>query len=201
MKLYRLLILVVLLSAGCGEDAPRLSELSEDAVIVAFGDSLTRGTGAGNGESYPDVLARLSGRKIVNEGIPGEQTPAGLARLERVLDTHQPALLLLCHGGNDMLRKKSLATAQANIETMIAQARERGIEVVLLGVPEPGIFLSTADFYHDIAERTGVPLIADTIADVLGEAELKSDPVHPNALGYARIAENVHAALIDYGAL
>ena len=169
--------------------------------FTAFGDSLTRGTGAGKGQSYPDVLQRLSGRKVVNAGIPGEQTAAGLQRIARVLNKHDPQLLILCHGGNDMLRKKSIAKAQQNIENMIAEARERGIPVVLLGVPKPGIFLSSADFYQAAAERTNTPLITDLISDVLGDAGLKSDPAHPNAAGYRFMAETIYEALQDYGAL
>ncbi len=189
------------LLVACGDDGPGLPPLAADAVILAFGDSLTRGTGARPEQSYPAVLAELSGRKVVNAGIPGEVSADGLARLGEVLDRVAPQLLILCHGGNDMLRKKNLAQTRSNLEAMIAQARARGVAVLLLGVPRPGIWLSTAELYADAAGATATPLEADAIASILGDAALKADPIHPNAAGYRRLAGAVHARLVELGAL
>lgn len=190
-----------LLVGGCGEQQPRLPALDEDGVILAFGDSLTRGTGARLDQSYPAALARLSARKVVNAGVPGELSSAGLARLERVLESVSPQLLILCHGGNDMLRKKNLTRARRNLEAMIAAARARDIEVLLLGVPKPGLWLATASFYTELAQATNTALEPDAIAAILGDPRLKSDAVHPNANGYQRLAEDVYATLQKLGAL
>lgn len=192
---------VWLLVGACSEPEPRLALLDDTAVILAFGDSLTHGTGAPGGHSYPDVLAEISGRTVVNAGIPGELSAAGLARLAAVLDRVAPQLLLLCHGGNDLLRKKDLAQARRNIEAMIALARQRNVAVVLLGVPKPGIWLSTAELYLEIATATQTPIVADALATILADAGLKSDPVHPNAAGYRRLAENIYAKLGSLGAV
>ena len=202
IALARTVGLIVWLFVGaCSEPEPRLALLDDTAVILAFGDSLTHGTGAPSGDSYPDVLAEISGRKVVNAGIPGELSAAGLARLAAVLDRVAPQLMLLCHGGNDLLRKKDLAQARRNIEAMIALARERNIAVVLLGVPKPGIWLSTAELYLEIATSTQTPIVADALASILADAGLKSDPVHPNAAGYRRLAENIYAKLESLGAV
>ena len=68
----------------------------------------------------------------------------------------------------------------------------RGVaEVVLLAVPQKGLRLKPAPFYAAVAQRNAVPLVADAIAEVLGKNALKSDYVHPNAAGYARIGEAV----------
>jgi acyl-CoA thioesterase I len=99
--------LVVALSfsvlAACSDAPP--PRLGADDVVLAFGDSITYGTGARPEESYPEVLARLIGRRVVGAGVPGEVTANGLQRLPEVLDEVKPKLLLLCLGGNDMLRK------------------------------------------------------------------------------------------------
>lgn len=190
----------LLLIAGCG-DAPRLPRLGPDAVILAFGDSLTHGTGAAAGESYPEVLARLSGRTVINAGIPGEVSADGLERLPQLLDEHRPALLILCHGGNDFLRRLDTAAMAGNVRRMIEEARARGIGVLLIGVPQFGLFLKAAPEYAELAEASGIPYLPDLVPDVLGDRALKSDPVHPNAAGYRVMAEAVHAALRERGAI
>ena len=194
-------LLVAASIVACGDDPAPLAKLAPDAVILAFGDSLTYGTGARDYQSYPAVLGERSGREVINAGIPGEETTQGLRRLPGALDRYQPDLLVLCHGGNDILRKRDPDTTIANIREMILMARERDIPVVMLAVPNVGLFLSSADFYQDIAEDLQVPIEDDILADVLGDNRYKSDHVHPNAAGYARIAEAVETLLTEHGAL
>lgn len=199
---FRLLpFLLLALLAAC-DRGPELSPLNGDAVILAFGDSLTRGSGADEGESYPAVLERLSGRRVINAGIPGELSSEGRQRLPRVLERERPDLLILCHGGNDILRGHDADTAAANLADMVRMARERGIEVLLVGVPERSLmFHGTADFYYEVAEDTAVPLESEAIAHIIGEPSLKSDRIHPNAAGYRYLAEAIDRLLRAAGAL
>jgi lysophospholipase L1-like esterase len=143
----------------------------------------------------------MSGFNVVNAGISGEVSAQGLARLPGVINEVRPALLILCHGGNDLLRKLPETSAEQNLRDMIAIAQSHNIPVVLLGVPKPAIFLSTADWYDEIADSTGVVYISDVIAEVLGDADLRADAAHPNAQGYRQMAEVVYAALREAGAL
>ena len=192
---------VFLVLTGCGSDQPNLSALTADATILAFGDSLTKGTGAASDQSYPAILSRLSGITVVNAGMPGELSSDGLQRLPNVLQTTQPQLMILCHGGNDMLRKKDLQGAARNIESMIALAQAQNVEVLLIGVPRPGLFLGTADMYLAIAAHSGIPAENDVLSDIISDPSLKSDPIHPNGKGYQRMAEAVLSLLQDPGAL
>ncbi len=195
------LFLSLTLLTACGDDTPPMPTLGKDAVILAFGDSLTHGNGAKKNESYPARLEALSGRRVINAGISGEISSKGLRRLPGLLSTHEPQLVILCHGGNDMLRKKSMSEMESNLRRMIQLAREQGAEVVLLGVPKPGLFLSSYEVYEKIAEDTGVVFIDDLIPDVLGDNALKSDAVHPNSEGYRIMAETIYAELQSRQAL
>jgi len=197
---YCLLLLAAAL-ACCGGGTPKLSKLPADAVVLAFGDSLTFGTGARPEASYPAVLEQLIGRKVWSAGVPGEVSAAGLARLPSALDDYQPRLLILCHGGNDFLRKLGDAQAAENLRAMIRLARQRGIDVVLIGVPKPGLFPSPPDFYADIAKEFGLSYDDAALKAILRDNELKSDLAHPNAKGYARLAEAIAALLKKNGAV
>ena len=199
MQRYFILLLLVLVSA-CGQQA-RLTPLSDEAVILAFGDSLTYGSGAKKTHSYPAVLANITGRSVINAGVPGETTSTGLQRLPHLLEQYDPDLLILCHGGNDILRKKNLTQTENNIKRMIQLAKSRNTDVILLGVPDPGIFLSSLPMYADLAEAFSIPIENDIIADVEGKLSLKSDHIHPNAAGYRKIAEAIVELMIESGAL
>ncbi len=158
IALAALLALCLLLPA-CGgqEPVPRLPALSSDARILAFGDSLTSGSGAGNAESYPAVLSELLGHEVINAGNPGELSASGLDRITTVLERERPDLLLLCHGGNDLLRGRSTERLAANLAAMIRAARDRDIPVILIGVPARAWPIRTADVYRDVAGDAGVP--------------------------------------------
>jgi len=186
--------------AGCSE-RPRLAPLASDAVVLAFGDSLTHGTGAAAEESYPAQLERLIGRRVVRAGVPGEVTAQALKRLPELLDEHSPRLVLLCIGGNDFLRRLDNAQAEANVRAMVALARGRGIEVLLIGTPQPGLSVSTPAFFGAIAEEFRLPYEAHIIAEVLADNRLKADLIHPNARGYRVIAERVAERLKQTGAI
>ncbi len=188
------LILSVVLLFSCNQEQ-QVQKLSNDAVILAFGDSITFGTGARPNESYPFLLEKLTNRKVINAGVPGEVTSQGLKRLPGLIDKYHPEMMILCHGGNDIIRKKNLDTTENNLKKMISLAQSNDIRVILLGVPEPGIFLSSADFYRDVAQEMNILYVDDIIADVLSNADNKSDPIHPNKAGYKLIAEQLFSIL------
>jgi len=185
-----------LLFAGC-DSGPKIAPIDQDSLILAFGDSLTRGTGAANEQSYPAVLGRMLGKDIINHGIPGEVTSRGLERLPAVLDKHNPTLVLLCHGGNDFLRRYNQEETVRNLRSMIGLIRERGADVILIGVPKLGFGLNVPKFYAVIAEENQIPFEGDILLDLLGDNDMKSDSIHPNATGYRLMAEAVYDVIED----
>jgi lysophospholipase L1-like esterase len=197
---FLIAVCVSLLLAACGR-APTLPKLTQQDVIVAFGDSLTHGTGASDDTAYPAVLATLTGRTVINAGVPGDTTTSGLQRLPAVLAEHHPRLVLLCLGGNDMLRKQPLTRTENNLRLLVHTIRASGALVVLIGVPEPRLFGGTPAFYERVAEDMQLPLEADVFNDVLKDNRLKSDPIHANAAGYRVVAERLAEFLHEAGAL
>jgi len=195
-------IVLFLLVSACNKPEPAFNALSSDALILAFGDSLTYGTGATKNTNYPAILSNLSKHEVINVGIPGEISANGLKRLPALLDQYQPELLILIHGGNDILRKIPAQQTQLNLTQMIDEARQREIKVVMLGVPTPSIFfMQSAEFYQQVANDTGTPIDMDTLPEILSSNHLKYDTIHPNAEGYKLMAENIYTLLQTLGAL
>ena len=194
------LCLLVLGLAGCGAETQTLTALLPGSRILAFGDSLTYGTGA-PAAAYPLQLSRAIGFEVVNGGRPGEVTEQGALRLPAVLLEQQIALAILIHGGNDTLRRVPQANTALNIERMIEVARAHGAAVVLFAVPGANITLSPPDYYAEIAERMGVPIDVDTLSTLMRDNRLKSDAVHFNAQGYQALADAAQRLLGTSGAL
>ncbi|PNU21744.1 arylesterase [Geothermobacter hydrogeniphilus] len=198
MRLRNYLFFCVLLLVAACNRQPQLSPLAADAVILAYGDSLTHGNGAAEEQSYPAVLEQLLGHKVINAGVPGEISAEGLRRLPRVLEETQPQLVILIHGGNDFLRRLDRERTRKNLQAMIDLCRQAGSDVVLVGVPEPGLFLSPPAFYEELAESNRLPYLEKTLSDIFSDRDLKSDTIHPNAAGYRKlataVAELIHKA-------
>ena len=121
------LLFIFLLLSACSNETP-LNPLRDDAIILAFGNSLTYGTGAKPNFSYPAQLEKLINRKVINAGIPGEISSKGLRRLPALLSTHKPDLVILCHGANDILRKLDLNNTKSNLQNMISLIKKGLLE-------------------------------------------------------------------------
>lgn len=196
-----IVLMACLLVSSCSEQQP-LSVLGENDVILAFGDSLTSGVGVSTIESYPSVLETLIGRRVVNAGVSGETTSQGVKRLKAVLQREQPSLVLLLEGGNDILRNVQEHTIKNNLIDMIEIIHSFGAEVVLIGVPPKKIVaFACADLYKEIEEEIKIIVECDFIADQLRDNRYKSDHIHFNKKGYARLAKMLNKLLEKNGAI
>ena len=197
---YLLIAVCMTLIVACPLSV-QLPKLERDDVVLAFGDSITFGTGAAPHESYPAVLEKIIGRRVVNAGVPGEVTSGGLARLPKVLEREKPALVMICLGGNDLLRSMNKKQAADNIREMICLTRKQGAAVVLIGVPALGLSVSPDPLYREIAKEMNISLEEKTLSEILADGALKADLIHPNATGYRRLAEAIAAHLKKSGAI
>lgn len=173
--------------------------------VLAFGDSVTHGTGADPGQDWPSLLAATTGWQIVNAGVPGDTAQAARWRLAPLLKAHQPALVIVELGGNDFLRRRAHAAVKEDLRALLQTAGAAGAQTVLVGVPELSLMgaltgrLSDADLYADLAKEEKVPLVPDVFSDVLSNPAWRADPIHPNAAGYREMAARLHTALVELG--
>ena len=163
--------------------------LEEGSVILAFGDSLTNGFGVSSEFSYPSQMQKKTGLKVINAGINGEISSEGLLRLPMLLK-HKPDLVILCHGGNDILNKLSSKELKKNLLAMVKLIQQSGAEVLLVGVPDFSLFsFDTHELYGEVADESDVLFEDEILSHIELNRALKSDYVHPNEKGYEMMAD------------
>ena len=192
------LILGILIFIKESNNDAEYTMLKDDAVILAFGDSLTYGFGASEGYSYPDQLQNKTDLRVINAGINGEVTSEGVLRLPKLLEK-KVDLVILCHGGNDILQKLSIIQLKNNLLHMINLSKESGAVVVLVGVPDFSLFgFDTHKVYNEVADETGVIFEDEILSYIELRRIYKSDYIHPNEKGYEIMADSFINILRKY---
>ena len=201
-----LIVVAAIAMAWSGDDdVEKHAAIPQGATVLVLGDSLSYGTGANAGEDYPTLLAKSTGWNIINEGIPGDTSAGGLQRLPALLEEHQPKLLIVELGGNDLLRQAPQTEIVHNLKTILSMAKTQGVASVLVAIPEISPLkaavgnLTDHPLYEKLAKETATPLIADVFSDVLSDRDLKSDQIHANALGYRVISDKLYVKLQELG--
>jgi len=199
--------IVAALVVGACSRAPKHSPLPAGSVVLAIGDSVTFGTGAASDEDYPTQLASLTGWAIQNHGIPGDTSAGVQARIDDALAETKPALVILEIGGNDFLRRQPESETKVNVRAILQRIKHASVPVVLVATPKFSPLgaavgmLPDSPIYAELAEAEKVPVVPAIFAKVLADANLKSDPIHPNAAGYRKLAEGIAAELVNFGFL
>lgn len=164
-----------------------------DSISAAFGLEIKQGWAALlqerlREEGYP--------HQVVNASVSGDTTAGGRARLPRLLEVHEPELVVIELGGNDGLRGLPPAEMKQNLTDMVDRARNSGADVVLLGMripPNYGVRYTQAfeKVFADIEQEQGIPLMPFFLADVAEVADLmQSDRIHPTASAQPILLEN-----------
>jgi acyl-CoA thioesterase-1 len=210
------LILWIAVVAGCSNDpptaaAPRPASVSASpykGTIVAMGDSLTAGLGLAEHEAYPAQLERrLSAAghrfKVVNAGVSGETSSGALSRVQWVIASLKPDIVILETGANDGLRGIDPALLEANLDRLITTFKAHDIEVVLAGMqmlPNLGPDYTKAfkAIYPRVAQQHRIILIPFFLEGVAGRNALNQpDGIHPTAAGYTRIVETLYPFVLN----
>ena len=174
---------------------------AREPVIVAFGDSLTAGLGLAPREAFPAQLEealRKGGQevKVVNAGVSGDTTAAGLARLDWAMPDDASAVIIEL-GANDALQGLDPQATKAVLEKIITQVQARGLPILLAGMESPrnmgkDYVEAFSALYRDLAARYNLvfyPFFLDGVA--FDETLTLDDGMHPNAQGVARIVKGI----------
>ncbi|MBT2322634.1 GDSL family lipase [Variovorax paradoxus] len=186
-----------LVLAACGKRSPIAAALKPGATVLALGDSLTAGHGAGPDDAWPNKLSQLTGWTVVNEGLNGDTSLGALQRLEGLLAANRYDAILVGIDGNDMLRGMPSQSTIDNLAAIVRQARAHTPQVGVIATPAPEPMraaigsLSDAVFYAEVAKAEQALLIPNVYARVLSDAALRSDRIHANAQGYAQVAQQL----------
>lgn len=199
-RAYYFLPFIFFLMIACQGAQPKLNHLFPGTVILAFGDSLTYGTGASPQTSYPHDLEEMTGFTVINAGVPGNETQDGLARIEDALEKNHPSLVILCLGGNDLLRKRPEAQIKENLKKIIQTIQKTGAQVLLVAVPAFNLSLAVPDFYAELGKELNVPVDTKIMAELERVPAYKSDYIHFNQAGYKALAEALLNLLKKLGA-
>ncbi|HSO20101.1 MAG TPA: arylesterase [Desulfosarcina sp.] len=211
-----LTVALTLLLTGCGQDQPAEKSAAVVAspapayqgTIVAVGDSLTAGLGVDEDQAYPAQLARrlrADGRnyQVVNAGVSGETSSGALSRIDWVVASLKPDIVILETGANDGLRGLDPGLLQTNLDQLVARLTDEGIQVILAGMlmlPNLGPAYTRAfeEIYPRIAAKHDVLFVPFFLEGVAGQAEFnQADKLHPTAEGYTRIVDTLYPTVIE----
>ncbi len=196
------LVCAVLALAGCENSSHHLSDghdfgPNNPNLYVAFGDSITAGTGLANpNECYPAKLSGLLNKPVVNAGYPGASTGELLDVFYNILDNNKPGYMLILAGVNDIIMGYGEDEAAINLRIM-AQACIDNKTIPVIATLTPvfgghGIFNSGVDrlnvLINQLCSDLNVALVDLNGAFGDNPLYIQSDGLHPNASGTSLMA-------------
>src|SRR3989338_9592516 len=202
MRKNKLLLITVLASlvtwlCGC-EKIEIINKNSTGKNIICFGDSLTFGYGANQGEDYPAALAKLTGMAVINAGKDADTTYEALRRIEADVLNKEPRLVIIEFCGNDFLKKVPIKTTVENIRKMITEIQEKGAMVAVLDISSGMFFKEYRSVLKKLSRQTGSIFIPGVLEGIITNPSMKSDFLHPNADGYKIISQRIYSTIAPY---
>ena len=197
-KIPGIALIVSILLAGCSRK-PDIKNLdSQGANIICLGDSLTSGEGAEPGRDYPAVLSGYLGREVINAGVSGDTTGDALKRIKKDVLEQNPRMVIVILGGNDFLQKLPEEETFRNLEKIVDLIQSGGAAVILAEVKTGLLKDPYLGGFKRLARQKKTLLIPNILKGIIGNPGLMSDPIHPNARGYAVMAERIHQRIKPY---
>jgi acyl-CoA thioesterase I len=201
---------------GCSNDPASNDTTSKTAVatetarktIVAVGDSLTAGLGVDESKAYPALLQKkLAGDgfhfDVVNAGVSGETSSGTLSRIQWVISSLKPDIIILETGANDGLRGIDTKVLRKNLDRIVSIIKAHHIKVLLCGMKMlpnlgPEYVKAFARVYPEVARKYDIPLVPFFLEGVAGDPRLNQpDGIHPTAAGYRRIVDHIYPYVLE----
>jgi acyl-CoA thioesterase-1 len=209
-----LFVLLVVVSCSNESSTPKnasgsqRSDEGDGGTIVAVGDSLTAGYGVDETEAYPALLEKrlLSDGysfKVINAGVSGETSSGTRSRIEWVIRSLNPDIVILETGANDGLRGVDPTVLQKNLDEIVTTIQANGIAILLAGMKMPPnlgpVYTARfAEVFPTIAAKYRIPLIPFFLESVAGDARYNlPDRLHPNPEGYRRILDDIYPYVLE----
>ena len=203
--------IVVLLLTACSGESPQERSVepsknepaSYEGTIVAVGDSLTAGLGVAEDKAYPARLAVMlnadgQNYRVVNAGVSGETSSGALSRIQWVISSLNPDIVVLETGANDGLRGIDPRLLESNLDQIVTILKQADIQVVLAGMrmlPNlgPDYIEAFTTIYPKLAKKHDLIFMPFFLDGVAGMPEYnQADKIHPTAEGYGRIVKNLY---------
>lgn len=201
------LTLVTLISATA---APTDTKDNNTTTILVMGDSISAAYGIDIADGW---VSRLQGwlqdrsapessqaprqYRIINASISGETTSGGLRRLPALLETHQPAIVVIELGGNDGLQGHPIGRIRENLAALVASSQAAGARVLLVGMQIPPNYGKryASEFYESYrltAQHYQVLMVPFLLEHVATNPQLmQADGIHPKAEAQQQMLENL----------
>ena len=104
--------------------------------VVCHGDSLTEASDLDKNYSWPNLVESKLNLNVINSGIGGDTSGGLLGRFYHDVVRHQPDLVIILGGTNDLWWDLEINLIQANIFAMACQAQFHNITPIV-GFPLP----------------------------------------------------------------
>ncbi|WP_333826015.1 arylesterase [Pinisolibacter sp.] len=175
--------------------------------VVALGDSLTAGYGLPKGQGFaPRLEAALTAAghhvEVIDAGVSGDTTDAGLARLDWSVPADAQAVIVEL-GANDALRGLPPAETRKNLDAIVARLTARGQKVLVAGMLAPRNLGETYakafdPIFAEVAQAHGALFYPFFLDGVALEANLvQPDGLHPTAEGVEVIVTRILPSVRD----
>jgi acyl-CoA thioesterase-1 len=170
--------------------------------LLVYGDSLSAAYGMPERRGWVALLEERLKRErpdysVANASISGETTAGGLARIDKVLVMHKPAVVILELGANDGLRGLPVAAMKSNLAAIIERSQKAGARVLLVGVRMPPNYGEsyTRAFERalaDVAKSRKAALVPNLMEGFSEKLELfQADRIHPTEAAQPAVLKNV----------